>query len=543
MKLWNPRTRFILFILIALIYVAASQIPLYTEIQNTFPGTYYPLYHTNSDFDFNAYLSVITQSKHGEWLMRDVFTTEETNPTLFYFFFVLVGKFAGIYNLAPHIAYHVVRFAGVLFFLLALYKLTTKILGSQKGFWAAVFAIIGTISPLPLYLEPEAYNTYVPWWSSLEALKRLDQMPHYMWGMALMLTGFAALLSHLKSRRPAPLIVTLITFFIAGIFFPPVLLPIVFALPAAFALHTLLVVLKKKKWSVDRLRAYSLGLVLTVSAASLLLILREKTNGFPWDTWSDWETQRWSAVTDFERKLFISFNILPLLAIPAVIRIMRRPSLERLFIIVWAYLPFILLPFTDILGISNFRVSTVAPFVPLGILVSITAHLVYKRFRTRRFAKYSIFIIVFVLSFSVTIHVAPVLRNYVLRNRIATRYVHFYVPLSNWRGIQWLADNAPKDAVVIGNRFTGNIIPAHAPVKVYLGHHVHTKNFWDKEAYLMRFYMHEMTDEEARAFVEEVGIDYIFLGIGELKMTSDIRYEFATPVFQNSFTTIYEVEL
>jgi hypothetical protein len=572
---------FVLFICISVIYFFLSQISFINEIRSKPPYTVFPLYHTNSDFDFNAYLSVITQSKNGAWLMTDPYTTEPTNPTLFYFFFILVGKFALLFNLAPNIAYQIIRLISVVFYILTLYLLTKSILGPIKGAWAAIIATIGTIAPLSLYHEPEAYVNYTDWWGNMEATNRMDQMPHYLVSTIFLYIIIMLVFSFLKKPHPLKLITSFLLAVFGGLFFPPMLLPLLFGLPCAYLLLYGIDCIKKRNLlKLHTREVIAFFVVLAGIVIPYLLMLRENQNGFPWDVWANWERARWSAVTAFDKKLFISFGILPYLCLPISLIILiksfshklnfkfqfsnannlnsktyiQQPitnnssstfqlstfNFQFLFIILWAYLPYILLPITNIniTFISKYRLTTMSPFVPFGILASMTAFWVYNHAKWK-ILKWSVFILILATTIPVTVFFIPKQVQYMKITKINTSFYHYYVPISDWVAIGYIRDNVPKKSIVLANRFLGNLIPAYAEVITYVGHHVHTKNFDAKDWETNKFYSNQMSTNEAYGFIKSNNIQYIMYGPGERLQSTNLNYPFLKIYYKNNGTLIY----
>src|SRR3989344_890051 len=75
----------IIFLIIANILFALSNIPLFILIARTPQKTVYPLNQPNQLYDFNGYLSAITQGQNGFWYFRNPYTTENAPPSIFYF--------------------------------------------------------------------------------------------------------------------------------------------------------------------------------------------------------------------------------------------------------------------------------------------------------------------------------------------------------------------------------------------------------------------------------------------------------------------------
>jgi len=67
---------------------------------------------------------------------------------------------------------------------------------------------------------------------------------------------------------------------------------------------------------------------------------------------------------------------------------------------------------------------------------------------------------------------------------------------------------------------------------VFIGHLYNTYNYYKKGDLVNSFYQEKMTSEEAKKFLEENKIDYVFYGPGE-KMTGSLeKYDFLKEVFR-----------
>lgn len=108
---------FLVYFIVAHLYFFLANLPLLINIIRTSKDTFFPLFHFASHYDYNMYLSVITQGANRLWLAQDPYTSEITNPSLFYFFYIFISKMATLFNLPSYIAYHVTRIISAELFL------------------------------------------------------------------------------------------------------------------------------------------------------------------------------------------------------------------------------------------------------------------------------------------------------------------------------------------------------------------------------------------------------------------------------------------
>jgi len=88
----------------------------------------------------------------------------------------------------------------------------------------------------------------------------------------------------------------------------------------------------------------------------------------------------------------------------------------------------------------------------------------------------------------------------------------------------------------------GNYIPAYAGNFVYLGHQSETPHFAEKRTLVDKFFSGQMTDAEAKEFLRQARVNYIFFGPQEKELGQFKPFIFLTSVYQSGYLTIYKVE-
>lgn len=528
---------FLLFFIVSHIYILLSNIPLFIFINRTPAGTIYPLYHSNSFLDYNMYLSVITQSMHGSWLMRDAYTTEATNPSLFYLFFILVGKAAGIFHLWPPLAYHIARIIGLEAFILAIFIFTKKLLGKGSGLLAAVIAITGTISPAWIFNEPKAFVEYSPWWAGMEALKRLDLLPHYIASYAGLVLSSYLLMQFVSGARIYTLFLLIPLTMFTGLALPSALIPLIFGAGAAFGITFIPQFINRKKFTkTDIVKIGGVSLTILFALTILFFMGRERYNGYPWDWWFNWDLTHWKNNSTFDREVFLSFGILPILAFPAAVWALVRGTFALRFVTFWALIPFLFLPYANQLGFGTFRLLSTAPNVPLAILAAFTLTKIIKN----KFISVAVILIFFVTTIPVTlsrlVNDAHAAQNLPL-------YPVLYVPTTQWDAIQFVKTHELQYARFMSDEYTASVLSAYVPVTSYIGSFYMTKNFFDKQTIVRNFYQGNMTSDQARDLLTANNINFVYFGPNEKAIGDQpTRYPFLLPVYSKDGVTIYKVK-
>lgn len=527
---------FVIFLFIANLYFLASNTFLIIQMLRTPAGTVFPLLHNDSIFDYNLYLSIITMGRHGFWLFRDPYTSEVIRGSIFYIFYIIVGK---LLPLSPPVAYHVVRIFSVELFFISIYMLCRIILSKPASFWASYFSIMATIAPITFYHVQGALVTTNPWWSSLDAVRRLNASPpHYYFGFALMLLSIRSLLSFGHTHKDRDLLFSIILIFVGGIVLPPILLPLIFGIPFAYLILQVGYLVRKKRIHRDtHLEHALLACALTVLLCLIINFMQTKEDLLS-NLFLTWSVAKWNANEPlFNQSLILSFGLAPILSIPAVVYILKKKGWEYLFLSAWAFFPFIFLPFANLLGIGKIRLISAAPFVPFGILTAFFLFEIIKN-NTVRLLVGSVYV-VSVLYVSVSI--------WMLDMKQANQFPFFtnaFIPKESWRAIEFMKRTVPKDSIILSDEYMGNILPAYIPSRSYIGHASITLSYPEKKKRVVDFYT-SSTDEEAADFLKNNRISFVYFGPDEKRLGSNITpaHPFLKEIYKTGNVSLYKVDL
>jgi hypothetical protein len=100
--------------------------------------------------------------------------------------------------------------------------------------------------------------------------------------------------------------------------------------------------------------------------------------------------------------------------------------------------------------------------------------------------------------------------------------------------MDWLADVAQPDDVILTAYDTGNYLPTRALTRVFLGHGFETVDADAKEGMVTRFFAATTDDTWRRNLLAEYGVDYVFWGPAERRLGSfdPTRARYLEPVYQ-----------
>lgn len=525
----------ILFFLIANLYFAFSNIPLFILNSKAPSWSIFPIYHhTENVNDYNLYLSVITMGQNGYILNRDAFTSENTSPGIFYIYYILVGKLSSFFHLWPPVAYHLARIISVEIFILGIYAVSLVFSGRKGVFLSSVLSVILTITPIATFISPGAFSAFTPWWYQLESLQRLDGLPHHIFGQAIFLFALSFFFLYLRKRRKKLLILSALSAFIAGIVLPPSLLPVIISIPLSYLVFTLVNRLREKKLYFNKYQLFGASLLVSISAISLTISFLQTKMGHPWNMWNAWEISRWNVnETGFDMTLIFSFCLLAVISILITAANLKKVIWENLFLFLWSLSPVYLLPFANLLGIGKIRLIDAAPFVPFAILISNFIQTIGKKSRR-------IMLVLLILSISLPVTFS-FLRMEIDQKKQAPIFSNVFVSKSVWNTIDFLKTDAKKDDVILSNEWAGNIIPGYVPVKSYFGHINQTLDFFRKQGNAFAFLAGKMKDDEALKFMKENNIKYVYYGPEEkVAGQTSLKYPFLKVVYKSDFDSIYK---
>lgn len=525
---------FITFFVIVNILLIISQTPMIIRFLNTPQDRIFPFVHTDWAHDYYLYLAAINQGINGDFLYHDPYTTEPTTKGIFYIFFTTTGQIARIFHLNPVAAYHLLTIISFEMFATLAFLLSQMILGRKYAFWGALFGIIGTISPTLIWNFKIDFPINMPWWIMMDAFERLYALPHYGAAQALLLLFVILIINFYRNRRIKNAILAASAIFIAGIILPSVLLPIGIALPISYFFYILRNSFMQKKIILEQKIAFGFILIVAFAFICYILLFYQGQAGFPWNHWIPWGITRWNLNEPaFNRILLLSFGILPILALPAMVRAIRRNNWELIFISLWAILPFFMLPFVNILSIAKIRLTQEAPFIPFGILAAYTIFQIVPKY------KYPIIAVFLLSTLPVSLNLLSQRIQYIKTEPI---YDHFYIPKTSFEVIEFIKKNLPKNSVILTNEKMGNIIPAFAPTVSYMGHLNQTMNYPEKEKNVNNFFSGKWTDEEAKKFLIENGIRYVYYGWQEKELGLDIsKYPFLRSIYKNEAVELFQL--
>lgn len=477
-------------------------IPLFIMMSKTPPQTMFT-FPQGTLIDYYQYLSVIGESIRGSWLTSDLFTTEPTTKSIFYLFFILVGKVASLFHFSTITAYQFGRVFSIEFMLITLYVVIRDIVGKKMTLWAAVFGLFSSVPPVFYFPAVSSKLGYIAWWDVLDPLHRLDYIPHHAFGVGLLFLTIHFIIQFEKTKRHWDFVLSFLGAFAVGIFYPPPALIIVFAVPAAVIVYAL-----KQKRPIRILIPY---LCIALSGVlSLLLMKYEAIRSVPGPQWGVWEVNAWNAIDNFDRNFLLAGGIALIGSLFAIVKTMTTPSsFAYIFACIWAAAPFILVVFATPLGMGKIRMAYMGQFAAMGALMIIAYQAIIQMIPHARQRICTAIMLLLFLLFSIP----STWYFYALRlQREINTSPHVYIPDAYIRAYTFIDTYVRPYSIVLGDFIVANTLPGFATIRSYYGHWTQTMEYGRKADEVERFYRGDMSPANAAMFVQKNHIDYIIWG-------------------------------
>ncbi len=547
-----------LFPIIILFFLAFSFYPTLFDLSlaNNLgdPNREYVLEHNYYWPDYNLYLSKIRQGFDGRLTALEKYTSEPHHGSLIQEFYVVLGLMGRLFSLDPNFSYLLARIILAPLLLLLILIYVRFYFKSFKWQIIAFLTVIVSASFPRFYLDNNGLlqiGRYMEWWSNIDSLQRITFIPHILFGQIVSFYLLFQFISY-KSLKLPKLIILIILGNLTGLVFPPSLITLngVIILTTIFAISS-------------KIRAVRLGLVwllfIIFTFPSLLYIFL-LTKEVPWSALLDFHRTH-PMMIPFWQYILGTGPIFFLGIAGAILSIVKR---DRQYqpLIFWIIITFAFaILFTHLKDQSPLRFTQTGLYIPLGIL---GAYLFYEFFLLSDLSHLSNLI-----KKTIKVSLTLVLSLYLLTN-LYMMYISLkwqtnwliqraraniplvpyppqaMFPLKNWmEAIRWLHDNTNHNEVVLAEITAANYIPAYSGNTVYFGQ-ANTYDYERKQMEVKNFFEGKMTKEEAKDFLTNGRIKYVFYSIQEKEESGgknlESIYPFVKPVFNNQTVTIYKLE-
>ena len=81
--------------------------------------------------------------------------------------------------------------------------------------------------------------------------------------------------------------------------------------------------------------------------------------------------------------------------------------------------------------------------------------------------------------------------------------------------LDWLAQNAGTDDVVLSGADLGQYVPSRTGARAFLAHWAMTKDLYEKKQMVWDFFDADTADDRRQAIIREFSVDFILMGVEE----------------------------
>ncbi|MBN1779381.1 MAG: hypothetical protein JW816_04150, partial [Candidatus Buchananbacteria bacterium] len=194
--------QFVLWLIIIMIII--TSLPYLVGYLSAWPGYVYNGLHSLSPGDIPVYYSYIYQVSHGQWLAKDLFTSEVQTVGTFNVWWFLVGGLAYLLHLSAPAAFHLSRILTIPILLVVVYLFISYFLAEQRQRKLAMlfllfasglgFFFAGPINQLDLTYTQAYWWPIDLWLTEAVTFNVLYQSSHFIVSLVLMLLIFLLIL-------------------------------------------------------------------------------------------------------------------------------------------------------------------------------------------------------------------------------------------------------------------------------------------------------------------------------------------------------------
>ncbi|MBI4652909.1 hypothetical protein HY750_01515 [Candidatus Kuenenbacteria bacterium] len=498
--------------------------------------------------DTPVYFSYLEQVKQGEWLFKNLFTSESQTKIIFNPFWLGVGLIGKLFLLPVTLTFQIARILLIPILIIISYLFISFVL-ENKGKRKICFILLlfssglGALFSNWLILFYHSSYGYINWSMDLwvpesNIFFTFYHTPHLIASLSLILLIFLFILLAFENNKKFYSI-------LAGIFalflfqFHPFHIPTIFGILSVYLLF-LCIKYKKIKWNLIK---HFIILILISLPSIIYHLLTLKYN---WLTWQK-AIQNVCLTPSFLMTL-ISYGLLIILALIGLISIFKNKKYKNdkfLFLIIW--------PITQLLLIYsplNFqRRLTEGLHVGIVLLASFGLFFIYNFLKNKmKSVNFELFVNNKLLIFFVFILFFALSNIVILWKDVNFIYAQsdiFYISNNKKIAIKWLAQNTNDEAIIFSSPINGNIIPAFSARTVYAGHGVETAFYLEKIKEIEWFFKNNKNDAKKYQFCKKNKIDYLFYGNEEKKLGefNPEEKDYLEKIYQNKEVNIYKIKL
>jgi hypothetical protein len=466
--------------------------------------------------DGYSYLSKMKQGADGLWLFQLPYTSEAHTPTIFYLFYLLLGKVSTFTGLSTPLVYHLARLVFDAILLAVIYRFIAWCTAWRSvrrlAFLLVVFSgglgwlliLIGQVNwlgsaPLDL-ISPEAYTFLI-----------LYAFPHLALARTLLLLGLIALWQNPEDSVPRAVLAgacwlgmgLIVPFYVA-----------VIGAIVIIGLSAEAIVARKIEWRKVGLAALA-GLIAAPPLVYTFIIV---------DTdpiWNVWASQL-LILSPHPLHYVLGYALLGVFASIGLVKTWKRRLIDPKLIGWLIAMPLLIyLPFNSQRRLIEGWQMPLAICAAFGLVYVVLpswsrSRLVRWLTQHQRYTVHGLrrWFIAGVLLLSVTTYMLMLVEQ---TTRMIAQIDLGFRDGAELAALRWLDQRVTHDDVILSSYNTGNFLPTMVGAKAFLGHGPETAYSQEKQKLVAKFYDSATTDEWRREFLRQWPITYVFFGPLEKK--------------------------
>lgn len=545
---WERRV----FIIITVVVLVAISVPFFIAAQKGGKDYIFGGFLLNP-IDGNSYLAKMRQGWEGQWMFVLPYTVEPGQGAYLFIFYIALGQLARFLQIPLLLTFDFARIISTVLMLWLLFRFFQVVLPETRlRIIAFLLAALG--SGLGWLVIPFGLFTSDLWVAEAYPFLSAYANPHFPLALALVLW----LVTPRKIQRIPPQMggdfgdnisensapldprseimwidapsYVVISFLLALI--SPFGILVVVIILGGMALWEILIQVQKS--------GYFQSLRYIILNQDIVQILAILIGGFPVIFYyfiviridpilSGWNAQNVTQSPPLW-DLIISLSPALILAFWGAYRIIRRPSVQSRYLLIWGSLGLILIavPF----GLQ--RRLMMGLFIPISGLAALGIEQIAsgKRSRVRNLT-----LILFLLALPTNLIV--LLSG---QQGVSTLDPLLYLSQTEMNAFEWLEENTSPEELALAGPETGLFIPAYTGLRVLYGHPFETVNAETQEQIVLRFFQDIQNAGEVEDFLSDQKVDLIFYGPREKEIGALSDLTTSELVFDNRDVQIYSTK-
>ncbi len=482
--------------------------------------------------DTNVYVSMIEDIRQGGLAVTNLFTPEHGQAVLFHPLWIEMGLLSRLLHISPLVVFHSERVIFGILFVFILYAILRspfqafydRIGALLVILFSAGFGIIYFIPYMTGSLDPEDYVAKLPldiWVSESNTFLTLYHSALFILSQILIVVILVAYYRGVQKNK----------LFLVGESFLLALLTWIHPYDVV-SIVAITVVIEffafTKKSFRQQLQRHLLFLLPTVFVVAYyyVFVLQEPSI-------AGWGAQNITEMPPFRNVLLGYGLLLPFASVGAIVAWTRNRTEDRLWVL-WALstallVSFAFLPFA--------RRLTNGWHLPLAILGFMGWQTLWQWTKDSRRQSLTV-VITWVTVLVMLLSLLSIVFGDMRQNR--ERSSPFFVSRDVIVASDWIKKNTTKEDVLYAQPFLGNVLPAYAGRRVYIGHGHQTIDWEDRLDFVINTLYH-LSPQDQIAFFRETGIDYVMTTPQENVWGPNLPGQGLLEVYRRGTVTVWKV--